>query len=188
MRPSWACFTSPEIQTRISYAGRSVQGRSKHGNYNAWLTEIGFDSIRQYYYLRSDHIPLPGYLDSVLVYFDDPAIGYVQAPQAYYNQEPAWSPPERQKRPTTSTRRSRWRLWLRFPDRDRCHTITARPRCGDVGGFAAHDAGRPAHYRPLPEQGWQGSIVPRILARGLHRSIGEGIWRSSAAGPGRCST
>jgi len=36
--------------------------------------------------LDPDHIPLPDFLDRVLGYFDDPAVGFVQVAQAYYNQ------------------------------------------------------------------------------------------------------
>jgi cellulose synthase (UDP-forming) len=36
--------------------------------------------------LDPDHIPFPEFLDRVLGYFQDPAVGFVQVPQAYYNQ------------------------------------------------------------------------------------------------------
>jgi cellulose synthase (UDP-forming) len=36
--------------------------------------------------LDPDHVPFPEFLDRVLGWFDDPAIGYVQVSQAYYNQ------------------------------------------------------------------------------------------------------
>ena len=36
--------------------------------------------------LDPDHIPFPEFLDCVLGYFDDEQIGFVQVPQAYYNQ------------------------------------------------------------------------------------------------------
>ncbi len=35
--------------------------------------------------LDPDHVPFPEFLDAVLGHFDDPAVGYVQVAQAYYN-------------------------------------------------------------------------------------------------------
>src|SRR5216684_3285993 len=60
---------------------------SKHGNYNAWLYEIGFDRYEIIAAFDPDHVPNPDFLMHVLGYFDDPEIGYVQAAQVYYNQK-----------------------------------------------------------------------------------------------------
>ena len=69
----------------LSESGRFAR-HSKHGNYNAWLHEVGF---AQYDYMLAfdpDHIPSPEYASSVLGYFQDDRIAYVQTPQVYRNQ------------------------------------------------------------------------------------------------------
>ena len=58
---------------------------SKHGNYNAWLHEIAYARYDVVTAFDPDHVPDPAFLDKVLGYFDDPRVGYVQAPQAYSN-------------------------------------------------------------------------------------------------------
>src|SRR5207237_104011 len=62
------------------------QAKTKHGNYNAWLAEIGFANYDIVVGFDPDHIPAPRFLSRVLGYFDDPKVGFVQAAQLYYNQ------------------------------------------------------------------------------------------------------
>lgn len=56
---------------------------AKAGKINAALQKTKEDFILV---LDPDHIPFPNFLDSVLGYFNDPKIGFVQVCQAYYNQ------------------------------------------------------------------------------------------------------
>ncbi|HJU04431.1 MAG TPA: hypothetical protein VJ692_04710, partial [Nitrospiraceae bacterium] len=73
---------------RHYHAERGVfQSHSKHGNYNAWLYDIGFERYDIISAFDPDHIPARTFLTEVLGYFHDPRIGYVQAAQAYYNQQ-----------------------------------------------------------------------------------------------------
>ncbi len=62
------------------------QAKTKHGNYNAWLAEIGFSNYDIVVGFDPDHIPAPDFLSRILGYFDDPTVGFVQAAQLYYNQ------------------------------------------------------------------------------------------------------
>jgi cellulose synthase/poly-beta-1,6-N-acetylglucosamine synthase-like glycosyltransferase len=60
------------------------KARSKHGNYNAWLTAHGDD----YDVLASvdpDHVPMPNFLERLLGYFRDADVAYVVGPQNYAN-------------------------------------------------------------------------------------------------------
>ena len=67
--------------------GGAFKVGSKHGNYNAWLYEVGFDRYEIIAAFDPDHVPDRAFLSSVLGYFKEPTVGYVQAAQAYYNQE-----------------------------------------------------------------------------------------------------
>jgi cellulose synthase/poly-beta-1,6-N-acetylglucosamine synthase-like glycosyltransferase len=154
----------PEYQTPTGV----FKARSKHGNYNAWLTEVGFDRYDSISAFDPDHIPRPEYLDAVLGYFDDPAIGYVQAPQAYYNQGAslvaAAAAEETYDFNSTIQMAS---YGFGFPIVIGSHNNHRTAALREVGGFAAHDADDlliTVHYR---RKGWQGVYVPRILARGM---------------------
>jgi cellulose synthase (UDP-forming) len=56
---------------------------AKAGKINAALDHTDADFILV---LDPDHVPFPEFLDRVLGHFDDPAVGFVQVSQAYYNQ------------------------------------------------------------------------------------------------------
>src|SRR5260370_835593 len=60
--------------------------RSKLGNYNAWLQEIGFENYDILIAFDPDHVPVPEYASAVLGFFEGPQVAYVQAPQVYRNQ------------------------------------------------------------------------------------------------------
>ncbi|MCA1704890.1 MAG: glycosyltransferase, partial [Actinobacteria bacterium] len=72
---------------RSSYQTESgiFAARTKHGNYNAWLTEFGYSAYDIIVAFDPDHVPHRRFLLEVLGYFDDPRIGYVQAPHFYHN-------------------------------------------------------------------------------------------------------
>lgn len=141
---------------------------SKHGNYNAWLHEIGFERYDIISAFDPDHVPDPSFLEKVLGYFDDPRVGYVQAPQAYSNQ--AQSLVARGAAEETYGFYSIFQM--AFFGRGHalvigCHNTHRVSALKEAGGFAAHDADDlllTNHYRRL---GWAGVYVPEILARGL---------------------
>src|SRR5215831_1730533 len=72
---------------RYHTAHGSFQSHSKHGNYNAWLTEIGFEHYDIITAFDPDHVPQPSFLSHVLGYFEDPQVGYVQMAAGYYNRK-----------------------------------------------------------------------------------------------------
>jgi cellulose synthase/poly-beta-1,6-N-acetylglucosamine synthase-like glycosyltransferase len=153
----------PEYQTPGTF-----QPRSKHGNYNAWLADIGYDRYDSLSAFDPDHVPVPDFLDAVLGYFDDPAIGYVQAPQAYYNQQASFvaagAAEETYDFNSTIQMAS---YGMGYPIVVGCHNNHRMTALREVGGFAAHDADDLLITILYRRQGWQGVYVPRILARGI---------------------
>jgi hypothetical protein len=62
----------------------TYKARSKHGNYNAWLSAHGSD----YDFVMSvdpDHVPHRNFGDRMLGYFRDPDVAFVVGPQVYGN-------------------------------------------------------------------------------------------------------
>jgi len=154
----------PEYQTD---SGR-YRRLSKHGNYNAWLDHVGLDRYDVLTTFDPDHIPEPAFLPRVLGYFRDPSVGYVQLPQAYYNQKASFI--ARGAAEETYAFYSSIQMagyGLGYPVLIGCHNTHRVSALKDIGGFACHDAEdllTTLHYR---SRGWQGVYVPEILARGL---------------------
>ena len=63
--------------------------RTKAGNYNAWFHRHShrYDIVAQ---LDVDFVPKKDFLTKTLGYFQDPAVGFVGAPQIYGNQASSW--------------------------------------------------------------------------------------------------
>ena len=59
---------------------------SKHGNYNAWLSDVGYANYDVLAMFDPDHVPEPAYLERTLGFLDASDVGFVQPPQFYYNQ------------------------------------------------------------------------------------------------------
>lgn len=66
----------------VVHVTRTFKVDAKAGNINNALKQATGELC---VILDPDHIPLPSYLDEVVAYFEDPAVGYVQMVQAYYN-------------------------------------------------------------------------------------------------------
>ena len=149
-------------------ASGTFESRSKHGNYNAWLYEIGFDHYEIIAAFDPDHVPNPDFLMHVLGYFDDPSIGYVQAAQVYYNQEASFI--ARGAAEETYAYYSSIQMTnctLGYPIVTGCHNTHRVTALRQVGGFAPHAADDlliTLNYRIC---GWKGVYLSKILARGL---------------------
>jgi len=63
---------------------RPDNDHAKAGNINHALDETAGDLI---FCLDADHVPLPDALDAIVGYFDDDAVGLVQSPHDFYNQD-----------------------------------------------------------------------------------------------------
>jgi cellulose synthase (UDP-forming) len=144
------------------------QSHCKHGNYNAWLYEIGFDRYDIITAFDVDHVPSPTFLSSVLGYFENPKIGYVQVPQAYYNQQASFI--ARGAAEETYLYYSVVQMAcyaMGYPIVVGCHNTHRVSALKEVGGFAPHDADDLLITLCYRVRAWQGVYVPQILARGV---------------------
>src|SRR4051812_25783760 len=127
----------PEYQTTSG----TFERRSKHGNYNAWLHEVGFDSYDVIVGFDPDHVPYRDFLLRTLGYLSDPAVGYVQAAQAYYNQSASFiarGAAEETYAYYSSIQMSSYGLG--YPIVTGCHNVHRSAALRQVGGFAPHEA------------------------------------------------
>ena len=117
------------------------QSGSKHGNYNAWLHAMGFEHYDIITIFDPDHLPDPAFLSHVLGYFDDPKVGYVQGPQAYYNQKASFiarGAAEETYAYYSSVQMASYGMgYPIIVGSHNTHRVTALKQ---VGGFPAHDA------------------------------------------------
>lgn len=146
----------------------TFQSHSKHGNYNAWLSEVGFDRYQIVAAFDPDHVPEQNFLQSVLGYFEDGEIGYVQAPAAYYNQGASFiarGAAEETYSYYSCTQMSAHALGHPFVTG--CHNTHRVAALKEVGGFAPHNADDLLLTLFYRNKGWRGVYVPQILARGL---------------------
>jgi cellulose synthase (UDP-forming) len=145
------------------------QAWTKHGNYNAWLYEIGFDRYDLVTAFDPDHVPKRSFLLRVLGYFDDPEVGYVQAAQVYYNQPASFiarGAAEETYAYYSSVQMTSYAIG--YPIVTGCHNTHRVTALKEVGGFAPHEADDlliTIYYRI---EGWKGVYVPEILARGIN--------------------
>jgi cellulose synthase (UDP-forming) len=141
---------------------------TKHGNYNSWLQRFGFEQFDFVAAFDPDHIPQPQFLDSVLGHFDDGRVGYVQAPQAYYNQ-PASFVAQGAAEETYGYYSIVQAAASRFgyPVVTGCHTTHRISALQQIGGFAQHPADDVLNTANYHRGGWRGIYVTEILARGL---------------------
>jgi cellulose synthase (UDP-forming) len=149
-------------------ASGTFESRSKHGNYNAWLYEIGFDRYEIIVAFDPDHVPNPDFLMNVLGYFDDPEIGYVQAAQVYYNQKASFiarGAAEETYAYYSSIQMTNYTLG--YPIVIGCHNTHRVTALKQVGGFAPHAADDLLITVNYSICGWKGVYLPKILAKGL---------------------
>jgi cellulose synthase (UDP-forming) len=115
-----------------------------------------------------DHVPSRVFLSKVLGYFNDPTIGYVQAPQVYFNQQSSFiarGAAEETYDFYSSVQMSCYGMG--FPLIIGCHNTHRLRALSECGGFAAHDADDLLLTLFYHNRGWQGVYVPEVLARGL---------------------
>jgi cellulose synthase (UDP-forming) len=153
----------PAYQTQ---SGRFAS-RTKHGNYNAWLHEIGFKNYDILFAFDADQVPIARYASAVLGYFEDPHIAYVQAPQVYRNQGAslvAQGAAEETYAYFSVTEMASYGMGQ--PVLTGCHNahrLSALEECG-VPDHISDDLLQTVNYRV---HGWRGVYVPEVLATGL---------------------
>ena len=158
-RKSFPCY-----QTEVG----KFRKTSKHGNYNAWLHEIGFDRYEILTAFDPDHVPDRSYLANVLGFFDDARVGYVQAPQVYGNQGESFIARGAAEETYEFYSLVQMACYGKgFPLIIGCHNTHRLSALRECGGFAAHDADDLLLTLLYQNRGWEGVYVPEVLARGL---------------------
>lgn len=141
---------------------------TKYGNYNAWLVSEGYDRYDVLAAFDSDHIAEPNFLSRVLGYFRDASVGFVQAPQVYYNQSASFI--ARGAAEETYAFYSVHQMasyGAGHPIIVGCHNTHRLTALRAVGGFSQHDADDLVLTLLYRAAGWRGVYVPEILALGL---------------------
>jgi hypothetical protein len=144
------------------------QARTKHGNYNAWLCEHGFNRYEVIVMFDPDHIPRPEFLQRTLGHLRDERVAFVQAPQVYYNQRASFI--ARGAAEETYAFYSSMQMAgfaIGFPLVVGCHTVHRASALAAVGGLAPHDADDLATTLLYLANGHRGVYVPEPLAAGL---------------------
>ena len=88
---AWCCDEAEDenikqlcLQLGVNHVTRTNKKDAKAGNIN---NALQYATGELCVVLDPDHVPVPEFLNKVIAYFDDPAIGFVQVVQAYYNQQ-----------------------------------------------------------------------------------------------------
>ncbi len=153
----------PEFQTESGPYTRNT----KYGNYNAWLSEVGYDNYDVLTAFDPDHIPEPVFLERLLGYFRDPEVGYVQAPQCYYNQDASFiSRGAAEESYAYYSSHQMASYGMGQPILVGSHNAQRVKALQEVGGLAPHDADDLLITLRYRAQGWRGVYVPEILVLG----------------------
>jgi hypothetical protein len=154
------------------------QAQSKHGNYNAWLEEVAYDRYDVVAAFDTDHVPERGYLLRTLGYFRDPAVGYVQAPQVYYNQKTGFvARGAAEETYAFYSIQQMANFGLGHPTVIGSHNVHRVRALREVGGFAPHDADDLLITLRYEAARWRGVYVPEVLALGLTPVDWHGYFR-----------
>ncbi len=118
--------------------------------------------------LDPDHIPQPGFLDYIVPHFQDPAIGFVQTVQAYYNKAETLVA----KGAAQQTFHFYGPMMMTMNSYGTVNAIGAnctfrREALDSIGGHAPGLAEDMHTAMLLYNEGWKSVYVPRILAEGL---------------------
>ncbi len=158
---------SREAMPQYQSPSGAFRSASKHGNYNAWLTEIGYANYDVLAMFDPDHVPEPSYLERTLGYLDARNVGFVQPPQYYYNQDASFvaraAAEESYAYYSTQLMASYSLGHAVVIGSHGVHRIAALE---DVGGFPSHDAEDLYLTILYRAHGWRGVFVPEILAMG----------------------
>ncbi|MBV9087920.1 MAG: glycosyltransferase [Acidobacteriaceae bacterium] len=159
-------FSRQSLAQYQTESGR-FEAHTKHGNYNAWLSEIGFSRYDFLSAFDVDHVPSSDFLHRVLGHFAHPRVGYVQAAQAYSNQAASFiarGAAEESYEFYSTIQMANYGLGsTAIIGSHNTHRIAA---LNEVGGFAPHAADDLLLSWLYRRAGWRGVYVPEILARG----------------------
>src|ERR1019366_8055836 len=149
-------------------ASGAFASHSKHGNYNAWLQEIGFENYDILIAFDPDHVPIPEYASAVLGFFEDLQVAYVQAPQVYRNQSASLvargAAEETYAYYSATEMASYGGGETVLTGSHNAHRLSALREFGGFPDHTAEDLLQTVYYRM---RGWKGVYVPRVLDTGL---------------------
>lgn len=153
----------PEVR---QHAG-ALKSDTKHGNYNAWLERVGYESYDVLAMFDPDHVPEPHYLERTLGYFAVDDVAFVQSPQVYYNQDMSFV-----ARAAAEESYAYYSLHLMASYAMGntivvgCHGVHRLTELQAMGGLPAHDAEDLYLSMLYRAAGWRGVFVPEVLAMG----------------------
>ena len=149
----------------VQHVTRIIKKDAKAGNIN---NALQYASGELCVVLDPDHVPVPEFLDRVVAYFDDDAIGYVQVVQAYYNQTESLVA----KGAAQQTYQFYGPMMMGMHTYGTVQAIGAnctfrRAAINSIGGHASGLSEDMHTAMQLHAKGWRSVYVPEILSRGL---------------------
>lgn len=144
-----------------------LKARTKYGNVNAWLYEIGFEGYDVVIQFDSDHAPEPHFLEKTIGYFRDPRIGWVQGPPEARNLEESWVARGAWEQDHYNKTLQQSLNGIGAPLFVGCYNVSRVAALKQVGGFADHEADDALLTLRLLAAGWRGVFVSEPLAWGL---------------------
>ena len=153
----------PEYETP---SGRFT-ARTKFGNMNAWLAETeseGYDVLASF---DPDHVPERRYLTRTIGYLADASVGYVQAPQFFYNQQASFiarGAAEESYEFYSSLQMANHAIGE--PAITGSHVVYRMSALRALGGFPPHDAEDLYLTLLFSASPWHGVYHPEVLAMG----------------------
>ncbi|MEV4276717.1 glycosyltransferase family 2 protein [Actinoplanes xinjiangensis] len=162
-----------EMAARLGarYLPRATNAGAKAGNLNHGLEVTDAEFVVT---LDADHIPLPGFIERTLGYFDDPEVAVVQSPQSFYNTESftfrrrhgrdgGWHEQEMFYGGVQPTKNSAGSAIYTGTS-----AMLRRTALDDVGGFAEDTSTEDIHTSlRLHARGWRSVYLEEPLAYGL---------------------
>lgn len=156
-------------QERWNQAGPPFKAKTKAGNVNAWIDHVIERGLEYDVFVQFDidHRPSPNYLDAVLGYFDDPQVGWVQAPSVSGNLE-FWTARGQAEQETAL----QGPLQMGFygnsatPFIIGSHTSYRMAAIREIGGYQPTRAEDHLDTVVLAAHGYRGVYVPRVIAVG----------------------
>ena len=141
--------------------------RTKFGNMNSWLADAASEEYDVLASFDPDHVPERRYLTRTLGYFADETVGYVQAPQFFYNQDASFiarGAAEESYEFYSSLQMANHTFGE--PAITGSHVVYRMAALRALGGFPSHDAEDLYLTLLFSASTWHGVYVPEVLALG----------------------